>query len=187
MTPEQMTVFLKTTQSAAVKGKLEEETPEGWQLILGDLPFKDCMEALKRFLTRPNREGKRGPWINAVDIFEEVRRVRESRLKDVDLTFPSSAFYPKEIEGESEASFARREIEAKRQYIQALAEGQPIPIPKLIPRRSENPSGVMAGVFKSVAPLPRVESDPVQSSSLSPRGSALMRARLERKESKTNV
>ncbi len=183
MTGEQMAAFMRITQSAAVRGRIAEDTPEGWEFIIGGLPYNDCVEALKRFVTRPNPEGKRGPWINAVDIYEEVRKVRERRTEGTDVSFLGSKWYPKQLEGESDASHARREIEAKRAYVKAIADGEPEPEPPMLEERFRPDQ--LAGIFQSVpqiAPAARTRL-PGASVPLSPRSKALMRAMLEREGS----
>lgn len=180
MTGEQMAAFMKITQSAAVRGHIAEDTPEGWEFIIGQLPYTDCVEALRRFVTRPNPEGKRGPWINAMDIYEEVRKVRADRASRTDASFLDSAFYPQEIEGESEQSYARRTIEAKRAYVKAIADGEPEPQPKQIPARYDDPKHIMGGVFKSPNPAPKTLLTPGVQVELSPLAKARLRARLER-------
>lgn len=52
--------------------KFDEYTPDAWELILGDMPFDDAKDALKKL-------GGELRFISPADIAQEVRRVRNVR------------------------------------------------------------------------------------------------------------
>lgn len=167
MTPAQLAAFIKMTQSASVRGQIQEETPEGWELHIGNYEYRDCVDALRRFLDLTPPTGTRGPWINAIDIKTEVRKVRKQRTEKADKTFVPPD--PDDVKGY---------IQALRGHYRALADGAPEPeVPQLEQRF--RPETLLSGVFRDVAPT-RTTSIPSQRVEPTPRQRALARALLER-------
>lgn len=72
MNEAEIAKLLRFVHALCPAQKFDEYSPDAWELVLGDVPFDDAREALKKL-------GQQLRFIAPSDIAQEVRRVRNAR------------------------------------------------------------------------------------------------------------
>ncbi|MFL6113967.1 MAG: hypothetical protein ACJ786_21800 [Catenulispora sp.] len=72
MTEAEIAKLLRFVHALCPAQKFDEYSPDAWELVLGDVPFDDARDALKKL-------GQQLRFIAPSDIAQEVRRVRNAR------------------------------------------------------------------------------------------------------------
>lgn len=99
--------------------KLEELTPDAWQLVLDDVSYADAQQAVR---TVYRRLAEQDDWkgyrrIEAADVLSECRRMWRARLDHLD---PEQLIPPPGLT-------VREDLEWRRATLRAIAAGAPIP------------------------------------------------------------
>ncbi len=99
--------------------KLEDLTPDAWQLVLDDVSYTDAQQAVRtvyrRLADQENPMGYRR--VEAADVLAECRRMWRTRLDRLD---PEALIPPPDLT-------PRQDIEWRRATIRAIANGAPVP------------------------------------------------------------
>ena len=112
--------------------KLDEHTPEAWELVLDDIRYDDAAIAVRTlYRERGNDQEWGGRRIEADDIIREVKRMRARRIDENPLPPPPrNDMTPVEY------------IAWRRQITKQIADGNPPPPPAALPQRDM--SGIAA-------------------------------------------
>lgn len=81
MTGTEALMLVRLVRAMCPQQKLDEYTPDAWAMVLDDLRFEDCRQAIKNL-------GARQVFIAPSEIRTEVRRIRRDRLDRTLLPIP---------------------------------------------------------------------------------------------------
>lgn len=85
MTPQETLLLVRYVRACCPQQAIDEFTPDAWHDLLGDLQLADCRAAVAGV-------AKRQPFVAPAEIREEVRRIRDERLRLTEIPPP-----PREI------------------------------------------------------------------------------------------
>lgn len=81
MTPKESLLLVRYVKACCPQQAMDEYTPDAWHDLLGDLTFTDCRTAICEV-------AKRQPFVAPAEIREEVRRIRDERLRLTEIPAP---------------------------------------------------------------------------------------------------
>jgi len=112
MNPTETVNLLRMVAAACPAMRIEEHTPEAWHLILGDQPFTDAVQAVRKV-------AREQTWIAPADLIAAIRRIRAERIERANLVYePASE--------ETAREFCRRLATMRRTAGDGNAPARPI-------------------------------------------------------------
>lgn len=146
MTAEEIAKLIRFVHALCPAQKMDELTPDAWELVIGDIPFEDAKAALKIL-------GKTLRFIAPADIAQEVRRVRNQRAAqytDYENTLP-----------DADPDRPLDYIAAMRAQIFRAASGDPELAPRPVQQAIETTFVRIESAWsRSLAPLRAIEPPP---------------------------
>ncbi|MEV2277818.1 hypothetical protein AB0I72_19760 [Nocardiopsis sp. NPDC049922] len=134
MTPDEAITLAEKAAACCPQQKFNEETPDAWFALLGDLTYDDALQGLWR-------AAREQPFVAPAEIRHHVRIIRRERLRNADRILPAADPDAKDYS----ARFKR--------HLQALADGKQVGL-ALMPgsRRTTAPTAEYTAARAAHAP-----------------------------------